>query len=152
MTPLPVAESIAHGGDADDMIALAYDARMLRRKRLVAASGLAFLVDLPQAMSLVQGDVFVLQDGRRVRVDAADEPLLEVRGDLPRLAWHIGNRHAPCEVLPDCLRIQSEKVMRQMLEQLGADVTELQGPFNPEGGAYGEGRTMGHDHSHSHAH
>jgi len=41
--------------------------------------------------------------------------------------------------------------MRAMLEQLGATVVDFDGPFTPEGGAYGHGRTMGHDHSHSHA-
>lgn len=131
---------------------LTYDARMLRRKRLVMDTGEPFLVDLPQTTSVNAGDAFVLQDGRQVLVAAADEPLMRVTGDLVRLAWHVGNRHAPCAVLPEALILQREKVMRTMLEQLGAVVTDFDGPFDPEGGAYGHGRTMGHDHSHSHAH
>jgi urease accessory protein len=39
-----------------------------------------------------------------------------------------------------------------MLRQLGATVTEAVEPFTPEGGAYGHGRTMGHDHGPGHGH
>jgi urease accessory protein len=149
---MSVAYEIAHvHGQADDTISLTYDAQLLRRKRLVADSGASFLVDLPQTTAVTAGHAFVLDDGRRIAVIAAIEPLMRVTGDLARLAWHIGNRHAPCAVAADALIVQREKVMRQMLEQLGAVVTEFDGPFTPEGGAYGHGRTMGHDHSHSHA-
>ena len=152
MVALLVAHHIAHGGPADDRVALTYDARLLRRKRLVTETGAAFLVDLPQTTSVNAGDAFVLDDGRQFAVVAADEPLMRVTGDLVRLAWHVGNRHAPCAVDPDALIVQREKVMRAMLEQLGAVVTDFDGPFTPEGGAYGHGRTMGHDHGHSHEH
>jgi urease accessory protein len=141
----------AHGPVAGT-VSLTYDARLLRRKRLVTDHGDPFLVDLAQTTSVDAGHVFVLNDGREIAIAAADEPLMRVTGDLVRLAWHIGNRHAPCAILPDALVIQREKVMRAMLEQLGAIVTDFDGPFTPEGGAYGHGRTMGHDHSHSHAH
>ena len=152
MAALPVAHNTTHGGPADDRVALTYDARLLRRKRLVTETGAAFLVDLPQTTSVNAGDAFVLDDGRQIAVVAADEPLMRVTGDLVRLAWHVGNRHAPCAVEPDALIVQREKVMRAMLEQLGAVVTDFDGPFTPEGGAYGHGRTMGHDHGHSHEH
>jgi urease accessory protein len=118
---------------------------------LVTDHGEPFVVDLAQTTSLDAGHVFVLDDGRQIAVVAAEEALMRVTGDLVRLAWHIGNRHAPCAILPDALVVQREKVMRAMLEQLGATVTDVDGPFTPEGGAYGHGRTMGHDHGHSHA-
>lgn len=140
----------AHGPVADH-VCLTYDARILRRKLLVTDHGEPFVVDLPQTTSVDAGHVFVLDDGRQIAVVAADEALMRVTGDLVRLAWHIGNRHAPCAILTDALVVQREKVMRAMLEQLGATVTDVDGPFTPEGGAYGHGRTMGHDHGHSHA-
>ena len=43
----------------------------------------------------------VKDDGSRIAVVAAAEPLLEVRGDLARLAWHIGTRHTPCQLAGD---------------------------------------------------
>ncbi|MEL6681684.1 MAG: urease accessory protein UreE [Pseudomonadota bacterium] len=148
------SHSVVHAkvDEATDTVSLAYDARLLRRKRLTTDQGEPFLVDLPHTTSVDAGHAFVLEDGRRIVVKAADEPLMRVTGDLVRLVWHIGNRHAPCAIEDQAVVVQREKVMRTMLEQLGAQVTDFDGPFTPEGGAYGHGRTMGHDHSHSHAH
>lgn len=142
-----------------ETIALTYDARFLRRRVLTAQSGLRFLVDLPHTTSVNHADGFALADGRVVKVLAADEDLLEVTGgDLVRIAWHIGNRHTPCQIETGRLLIQRDHVMRGMLEQLGAQVRAVIEPFTPEIGAYGHGRTHGHDHSaehgptHDHAH
>jgi urease accessory protein len=153
MTDLPRAIAIARAGSwtgAADRVVLDYEGRFLRRKRLVAAAGLEFLADLPETASLDEGDALVLEDGRRIEVAAADEPLYRISGDLARLAWHIGNRHTPCAIGPSGLTIRRDHVLRRMLEGLGAAVSEDTGPFLPEGGAYGQGRTMGHDHGHRH--
>jgi urease accessory protein len=166
MTDLPRAARVARraewGGDAADRLRLDYDQRFLRRRRLEAEGGLSFLVDLAETTGIDDGDAFVLDDGRTVAVHAASEPLYEIRGDIPRLAWHIGNRHTPCEIGPDRLVIRRDHVLKGMLEGLGAEVVESEGPFRPEGGAYGPGRTMGHAHgsdqepdqgqAHGHAH
>jgi urease accessory protein len=156
---LPVVTAIAppDDGPADDTLTLDYESRFLRRKRLTGDGGLAFLIDLPQARALADGEVLLLSDGRRVLLRAAAEPLLDVRGDLPRLAWHIGNRHTPCRIEADRLLIREDPVLADMLARLGADVTRVLAAFVPEGGAYGHGRTFGHDHGpadhvHDHAH
>lgn len=143
---LPVSRKTQHAHHADDSVVLDYEARFLRRKVLTATSGLRFLVDLSQTTSVDQHEAFVLDDGRVVGVVPAEEELFQVKGDLIRLAWHIGNRHTPCQVEADRLLIQRDHVMRDMLERLGATVTTVTEPFTPEGGAYGHGRT------HSHAH
>ena len=150
---LPTARTIATG-DAARSITLSYDERFLRRKKLTADDGNAFVVDLAQATSLNAGDVLVLDDGERIVIRAAAEPLYRVTGpNLVRLAWHIGNRHTPCQIGPDYLLIQRDGVIGHMLEHLGATVKEVAEPFIPEGGAYGHGRTMAHDHGHTaHAH
>ena len=114
---------------------------------LATDDGEAFLVDLAQTKSLDHGGVLVLEDGREVEVIAAPEDLLEVTGDnLLRLAWHIGNRHTPCQIEENRLLIQHDHVIRDMLAKLGADIRETVEPFTPEGGAYGHGRTHGHAH------
>ena len=102
--------------------------------------------------SLNDGDAFALSDGRSIVVRAAAEPVLVITGDLPRLAWHIGNRHTPCRIEPDRLIIRQDHVLEAMLRQLGADPQPALLPFSPEGGAYGHGRTFGHDHGHGHGH
>lgn len=138
------------GPAASDAVELDYAGRFLRRRRLVSRAGRAFLIDLPKATELPDGAVLELDDGSRIAVVAAAEPLLEVRGDLARLAWHIGNRHTPCQLAGDYLVIGRDHVLADMLARLGADVREVTGPFRPEGGAYGQGRTFGHDHGPDH--
>ncbi|RXG51847.1 Urease accessory protein UreE [Armadillidium vulgare] len=131
----------------DGEVVLDYDARLLRRKRLACEAG-DFLVDLAETNSLNDGDAFELSDGKRIVVRAASEPVLVIRGDLPRLAWHIGNRHTPCRIEPDRLIIRVDHVLEAMLQKLGAQTERAMLPFSPEGGAYGHGRTFGHDHDH----
>lgn len=153
---LPVAQTHLPAGSlvADATVTLDYEARFLRRKRIETDAGWAFLVDLKQTTSLNHGDGLRLADGRVVVVQAAPEPVLEVRGpNLARLAWHIGNRHTPCQIMPDHLRIRADAVIAHMLGHLQAELTAVSAPFTPEGGAYGHGRT--HDHAHgasAHAH
>ncbi|WP_103173079.1 urease accessory protein UreE [Paracoccus sp. SY] len=137
----------------DGEIALDYEGRLLRRKKLACGTG-DFLVDLPEVTSLEDGDAFELSDGRRIVTRAKPEPVLVIRGHLARLAWHIGNRHTPCRIEADRLIIRQDHVLEAMLRQLGAEIQHADLPFRPEGGAYGHGRTFGHDHgsSHHHAH
>jgi urease accessory protein len=138
----------AAGAPAADRVVLDYRDRFLRRKLLTTAGGSALLVDLPETVSLDDGDALVLADGRLVAVEAAPEPLVEITAPpetLARLAWHIGNRHTPAEIGPGRIRIRRDHVIEAMLARLGADLRPLTAPFRPEGGAYGHGRT--HDHS-----
>lgn len=145
---LPARTVLRQGAaGADDRVVLSYDDRFLRRKRLVCESGASVMVDLAETVSLDDGDALVTDDGRRVAVVAAQEPVMQVRGaNLARLAWHIGNRHTPCQVDEGYLVIRRDHVLEGMLRGLGADLTPVIAPFRPEGGAYGHGRTLGHDH------
>jgi urease accessory protein len=148
MSFLATARAILRAPDKtpDDRITLGYDDRLLRRKRLEADSGVSFMVDLPETTSLNPGDALQLDDGRIIEIAAADEPVVVIRGDLPRLAWHIGNRHTPCQINDTHLIIRRDPVLEAMLTQLGAGISFAILPFHPEGGAYGHGRTMGHAH------
>lgn len=135
-----------HQGPVADAVTLSYDERFLRRKRLSTDQGGSFMVDLAETTSLNHGDAFQLDDGRHIAILAAAEPVVRVTGNLARLAWHIGNRHTPCQISADHLTIRRDPVIEAMLRGLGASLTLLIAPFTPEGGAYGHGRTMGHDH------
>lgn len=135
---------------AVDLCRMTYDDRFLRRKVVKTVQGAALLVDLEKTTSLRNRDAFVLTDGRAIEVIAAEEALYAVTGpNLVQLAWHIGNRHTPCQIEPDRLLIQHDPVIGHMLEHLGARVTEMHAPFDPEGGAYGHGRTHSHEHGHT---
>ena len=151
MTNLPLCQTIqaGRGDEAQDSCSLTYEDRFLRRKVLTTGEGERFLIDLASATHLNDSDAFQLQDGCLIAIAAAPEELVQVTGNnLLRFAWHIGNRHTPCQVAGDHLLIRADHVLAEMLRGLGAQVAEVRGRFSPEGGAYGHGRTHGHDHSH----
>ncbi|SEQ15098.1 urease accessory protein UreE [Thalassovita taeanensis] len=157
MTDLGIATQIITATDpAPHSLSLTYEDRFLRRKRLTTVEGATVLLDLPRATSLEEGQQLATETGQRVDIFAAPEQLLAVSGpDLHRMAWHIGNRHTPCQIEADRLLIQRDHVIMAMLSHLGAVVTEVTEPFTPEGGAYGHGRTHSHEHGntlHAHAH
>jgi urease accessory protein len=127
-------------GAAIDRVVLDASERHRRRLVLTAERGTTLLLDLPHATTLRDGDGLVLDDGTLVRVIGKPEPLHEIAAanafELARLAWHLGNRHADVQVVGDRLRIRRDHVLAQMLERLGAQVTAIEAPFDPESGAY----------------
>jgi len=144
-----------------DTVVLDFDDRHRRRMAMTGTRGLEFLLDLETAVALRGGDALVLEDGRLVEVVAAPEPLAEIRCNDPhhlvRVAWHLGNRHLPTQIMPKGLRIRRDHVIEAMVKGLGARVIEIEAPFDPEGGAYadsGHGHAPEvHDHSsHDHGH
>jgi urease accessory protein len=152
---IDVLEPGAWSGPPADHVTLSYDDRHRRRITLTGDHGVRALLDLPHAILLVGGSGLRLEDGRILEVRAQTEPLLEVRAQdtasLLRLAWHIGNRHLSAQIEPDRILIRLDHVIASMLAGLGARVTEIEAPFDPEGGAYG-GRHTAHDDGHGHGH
>ena len=138
-----------------DTVVLDFDDRHRRRMAMRGTRGLEFLLDLENAVALRGGDALVLEDGRLIEVVAAPEPLLEIKGSDPhhliRVAWHLGNRHLPTQLMPKALRIRRDHVIEAMVKGLGARVIEIEAPFDPEGGAYA-GAAHDHGHAHDHAH
>ncbi len=122
--------------------------RHRRRITLTGERGTVFLLDLPQATALRDGDGLVLDDGSVIRVAGKPEPLVEVAAasahELARLAWHIGNRHIDVQVAGDRLRIRRDHVLEEMLLRLGARLSHIEAPFDPEPGAYHHGHGDGH--------
>ena len=143
-----------YNGVIGDTVTLDFDHRRRRRLKLETDGGASFLLDLPELKTLRDGDILLLEDGSAVAVRARNEPVADIRcndlAHLVRVAWHLGNRHLPTELMEDRLRIRQDHVIENMAVKLGATVTRLEAPFNPEGGAYGHGETHGHDHGHPH--
>lgn len=137
-----------------DVLVLKSDERRVRRRRLELVHGDFVLVDFPETVDLEDNGRLELEDGRFVGISAAEELLYEIRAKDPvhlmQLCWHLGNRHTPTQIarewdgLGQRILIRRDHVLRRMLEQLGAIVTEISEPFSPVAGAYhGHG---GHDH------
>lgn len=136
--------------DQVDRVLIDFDRRHRRRILLATEGGNEILLDLPQALRLRHGDGLVLDSGGVVQVRARPEPLLEIHahdeGELVRIAWHLGNRHLPVQLLGDRIRIRADHVIKEMVEGLGGHVDAIDAPFDPEAGAY----TAGSHHHHHH--
>ena len=132
---------------ATDRLELDFNTRSKSRLRARLASGAEVGLFLPRGTILRGGDRLLASDGRVVAVVSAPEELLEVRCAtslaLARAAFHLGNRHVAVEVGldggGDWLRIQADHVLEGMLVGLGALVSSLRAPFEPEAGAYAPG-------------
>ena len=131
----------------EDTITLTYDQRFIRRKKLVSDNNFGFLVNLSETVSLKKNDGFLLDNGSIILIKSAEEELLEITSNnLMKITWHIGNRHIPCQIENERLLIQVDKVIENLVIKLGGSVKKVIEEFNPEGGAYGLGRTHGHKH------
>jgi urease accessory protein len=144
------AASVLHSGEFDDArvadrVVLDADDRNRRRLVLTGQGGTTFLLDLPQATALKDGDGLLLDTGAVVRVTGLAEPLAEITAATPldfvRLAWHLGNRHADVAFAPGVLRVRRDHVLEAMASGLGATVTAVEAAFDPEPGA------PAHDHA-----
>ncbi|HEY0712167.1 MAG TPA: urease accessory protein UreE [Polyangia bacterium] len=148
--------SDAPEGRESDGLTLDFDRRRKSRQRVVLDSGVEAGLFLPRGTVLREGDRLRGDDGSVVRVKAAPETLSVVaaqdRLQLARAAYHLGNRHLPVEITAMGLQYQHDHVLDTMVRGLGLEVTVCEGPFNPEGGAYGGGHGHGHDHDHDHDH
>ncbi len=147
------SETILHAGDWDaaleiDRVLIDFDRRHRRRIQLETVAGASVLLDLPQAIRLRDGDGLVVEGGI-VRVVAQAETLAEIHAHddatLVRIAWHLGNRHLPVQLLGDRIRIRADHVIEEMVELIGGHVETIEAPFDPEAGAYAGGHSHLHD-------
>jgi len=129
----------------------------LRQKRWLFAalkSGEEVAVKLPRGATLRGGDLLLASDGRVIEVVAAPERVVQVECatacELARIAYHLGNRHVPLQVGDGFLRLGENHVLEDLLRRLGAKLTIIDAPFEPESGAYGGAHSQD-DHANSRA-
>jgi urease accessory protein len=138
------------------IVELDWDMRQKSRFDATDAGGRALGVFLPRGSIVRGGDVLVAEDGLLIRVLAAPQAVMRVTScpdhggpaDLPRAAYHLGNRHVQLEVTADHLQLEPDPVLADMLRAMHLIVREAQAPFEPEGGAYAAAHGQGHDHGH----
>jgi urease accessory protein len=164
---LKVARS-AYKVEVKGRLELPFDARQKSRLRAKLASGEEVALMLPRGEILRGGDLVTASDGRVIEVVSQPEKLLHIEtAELAKAAYHLGNRHVPVQVGGNFLRIAEDHVLEEMLLKLGAKVSHVEAPFEPEAGAYSGGHQhqhdeMGHggkihefghhDHAHGHKH
>jgi urease accessory protein len=134
----------------DGELVLPFELREKSRLRTQLASGEEAAVFTVRGTILRHGDLLRGDDGRVIKIVAAGEATYRIEcntpRDLLRCAFHLGNRHTQAQVGDGFLRIRKDTVLKEMLEGLGAVVTEEHAPFEPESGAYGGGHHHHGDH------
>ena len=144
------------GGSVVDTLILPFAQRQVQQGFLFGVKGTCVELDLAEPARLRTDDVLVLDDGGLVEIVAEAEPLIEARaGDLAalaRLAWHLGDRHVPVQMLERRLRLRRDPAIEALLEGLGAKLAAIDAPFEPEGGAYAAAVGEYHHHDHDHQH
>jgi len=121
-----------------ERLELPFELSQKSRLRARLASGEEVGLMLARGTVMRGGDVVRTMDGREVEIVAAKEKLLHIESDhLARVAYHLGNRHVPVQVGHGFLRIAEDHVLEDLALQLGARVSHIQAPFEPEAGAYG---------------
>ncbi len=132
----------------DAELSLAFESRQKSRLLTQLADGEPVTLMLARGSVLRGGDRLVADDGRVVRVRAADEAVMDAHAADPqvlaRIAYHLGNRHAAVEIRADCVRFADDPVFAAMATGLGATIKQSRAPFEPEAGAYAAGH---HHHS-----
>jgi urease accessory protein len=138
------------GGSTDTLI-LNAEQRRMQRGFVFGENGTCVEFDFAEPVVLRTDDVLLLDDGSRVEIVAQAEPLIEVRAEfsvLARLAWMLGDRHVPVEILPNRIRLRRDPALETLLTAAGGKVAMIEAPFEPEGGAYAASAPAGHDHHH----
>lgn len=129
------------------MVILDYATRTRSRGKSCTRQGVEIAWFLERGEFLRHGDCLEDEAGRHMAICAAPEPVSRVTTDdahlMTRVAYHLGNRHVPLQVLRTSLLYQPDHVLDDMVRGLGADVTHGDMPFQPEDGAY-------HGHGHHH--
>ena len=144
--PGPAYEVKVHG-----QLRLPFERRQKSRQLASLVNGETVAIVLPRGEVLRGGDWVVASDGRVIEVVAESEKVIHVECDsaqaLARAAYHLGNRHVPVQVGDGWLRLAADHVLEEMLKGLGARLTAVEAPFEPEAGAYGHHR---HDNESGH--
>ena len=151
-----LAATHRHDRPVVDTVILDYAQRSAQKITVTGVKGTSIKIDMDEPVRLRTDDLLVLDDGSLVEVVAAPEPLIEARvaevAALPRLAWHLGDRHVPVQVLANRIRAQRDPAIETLLKSLGAKLTTIEAPFEPEGGAYTSSHDHAHDNDHDHNH
>jgi len=123
-------------GRVVDRVILDADDRQRRRIVLTGEKGTRLLLDFERPVTLRDADGLLLEDGSIVVVAGQIEPLVEISAKAPldfvRLAWHIGNRHTDIQFVDKAFRIRRDHVLEEMMKGLGASLTTIEAPFDPE--------------------
>lgn len=141
-------------------IALAFAERAKSGVHAKLESGEEVALNLPAGEVLRGGDLVTASDGRVIEVVSRPERLFQVESpDLAQVAYRLGERHAPVQFGAAFLRVAADPALEEVLRNLGAKLSTVEAPFEPEAAVsdgdhvHAHDEHCGHDHpGHAHPH
>jgi urease accessory protein len=161
---MPLAKQILRAGAARpapvaDTLIVDFAQRTAKQGFVFTGKGtcIEFAFDEPPA--LATDDALLLDDGKLIEIVAAPEPVVEARvtdpAALARIAWLLGNRHAPVQLFANRLRVRPDAEIEALLKERGLKTVVIEAPFEPDTTAAAHDHDHGHhghDHHHDHGH
>lgn len=142
-------------------------AKSAEARTFSTVAGHSLVVTTKNLPNVRAGDAFVVENGGFVEIVGKPEALMEIRpaseADLVRVAWQLGNHHLPVQIVGNKVRTRQNDQIAAVFAGIGAKITKIEAPFDPEGGAYlapvvhdhdhhDHACGCGHDHHHDHGH
>jgi urease accessory protein len=139
-----VSPKVKEASPIIDRLALTWEQRQKSRQKLLTAQGKEVALALPTGTRLQAGDLLPTAEGW-IEVQLAPEDVLLIRPRSLReavfVAYQIGNRHMPLEIVDQGLKTLYEPVLEAYIVQQGIPVERTQLPFTPLSA------TSGHSHA-----
>jgi urease accessory protein len=154
----------AHGPVVDTLI-LDYAQRQTKQGFFFTGKGACIELDFAEPPALATDDALMLDDGDLIGIVADSEPLIEARIPDPlalaRLAWRLGDRHVPMQILANRVRLRRDPEVEAKLAGIAVKLMPLSAPFEPDARASDHAHHHhdhhghehhGHEHHHDHDH
>jgi urease accessory protein len=129
----------------DDKIVLTWEQRRWVRGRFTTDKGRKIGLALPTGTTLAPDAILWVGPDWYLRVEAANEPVLEIfpadHNEAMKIAFEVGNRHFPLAMQENKLLVPDDKAMVRLMDRLGARWERRQAVFNPIG------NTQSHQHA-----
>lgn len=134
------------------VLTLTYNQRQKRRLRVNLNNGWEAGIILERSTVMSHGDFLRSKDGSIVQIQAAEEEVAVASSAdaflLAKACYHLGNRHVPLQIEPDCVSFQKDHVLEEMVLNLGLEIKYAKTAFEPENGAYSGGHKHAGHQSH----
>ncbi|MBT3351860.1 MAG: urease accessory protein UreE [Nitrospinaceae bacterium] len=128
-----------------ERVVLGWEDRLRSRQRVKSDAGTEIGIALPTGQPLAEGDVLFEDDERVVVVSAVPEDVLALYADsaeeLARIAYQVGNRHAPVSVGKERVLTPYDSVIEEYFRKIGVRCERVTEPFTHEFGVH-------HNHHH----
>lgn len=123
-----------------ETVPMGWEARLRSRQRVRTSRGAELGISLPTGQAMHEGDVLYEDDERVVVVATVPEDVLvlypESRVEMGRVAFQVGNRHAPVQVEEQRILTPYDHVLEEYFRNLDVRCERAKEPFTHDFGTY----------------